>query len=61
MRGPFGILIGFIIVLVGLTGLGEALMQMMTHADPHSSIKAAAGLGTFVLASVFMMILAVRA
>ena len=61
MRGTFGILIGAIIVAVGLAGLGEALFQMMTHAAPDSSIKAAAGLGTFLLASVFMMILASRA
>lgn len=60
MRGTFGMLIGIIIVAVGLAGLGEALMQMMTHADPHSSVKAAAGLGTFLLASAFMMILATR-
>jgi hypothetical protein len=61
MRGTFGILLGCIIVAVGLAGLGEALMQMMTHADPHASMKAAGGLGAFVLASVFMMILATRA
>ena len=50
MRGTFGILIGVIIIAVGLAGLGEALMQMMTHADPNSSMKAAAGLGTALLA-----------
>jgi hypothetical protein len=61
MRGTFGILLGVIIVAVGLAGLGEALHQMMTHADPNSSVKAAAGLGTFLLASAFMMILASRA
>ena len=61
MRGTFGILLGFIIIVIGLAGLGEALFQMMTHADPQSGIKAAAGLGAFVLASAFMMILATRA
>jgi hypothetical protein len=61
MRGTFGILLGFIIIAIGLAGLGAALFQMMTHADPHASIKAAAGLGAFVLASAFMMILATRA
>ena len=61
MRGTFGILIGFIIVVVGLAGLSEGLMQMMTHADPHASVKAAGGLAAFILASVFMMILATRA
>jgi uncharacterized membrane protein len=61
MRGTFGILIGLIIIAVGLAGLGEALMQMMTHADPNSSMKAAAGLGTFVLAGAVMMFLASRA
>ncbi len=60
MRGTFGILIGFIITAVGLAGLGEALMQMMTHADPDASMKAAGGLAAFVLASAFMMILATR-
>ena len=61
MRGTFGILIGIIIVTVGLAGLGEALMQMMTHADPNSSMKAAAGLGTFILSAAVMMFLASRA
>jgi hypothetical protein len=61
MRGIFGIFLGAIIITVGLAGLGEALFQMMTHADPHASMKAAAGLGTFVLASLFMMILSSRA
>ena len=61
MRGTFGILIGLIIIAVGLAGLGEALMQMMTHADPNSSMKAAAGLGTFVLAAAVMMFLTSRA
>jgi hypothetical protein len=61
MRGTFGILLGTIIVAVGLAGLGEALFQMMTHADPDASMKAAAGLGTFLLASLFMMILSTRA
>jgi divalent metal cation (Fe/Co/Zn/Cd) transporter len=61
MRGTFGILIGFIIISVGLAGLGEALHQMMTHAAPDSSMKAAAGLGTFLLAAALMMVLASRA
>ena len=61
MRGTFGILLGFVVVAVGLAGLAEALLQMMTHADPSSSLKALAGLGTFVLAGVVMMALASRA
>ena len=61
MRGTFGVLLGFIIIVVGLAGLGEGLTQMMTHADPHASMKAAGGLGAFLLASVFMMILVTRA
>ncbi len=60
MRGTFGILIGFIISGVGLAGLAEALMQMMTHADPNASMMAASGLAAFVLASLFMMILVTR-
>jgi hypothetical protein len=61
MRGIFGIFLGTIIIAVGLGGLGEALFQMMTHADPNASMKAAAGLGTFLLAGLFMMILSSRA
>ena len=60
MRGTFGILMGSIIFLLGLAGLGEALWQMTAHADPQSGVKALAGLGTFVLAGLVMMVLATR-
>lgn len=52
MRGFFGVLIGVIVFAIGLSGLAVALGEMMTQADPHASLKAAAGLGTFVLAAL---------
>lgn len=58
MRATFGILVGVILVAVGLAGLGGALWQMMTHADPHSSMKAAGGLGVFVTVGLISMFLA---
>jgi len=58
MRGTFGILIGVILFAIGLAGLGEALAQMMTHADPNASMKAAGGLGVFVAVGLISMFLA---
>jgi hypothetical protein len=56
MRGVFGVLIGLILFAVGLAGLGFALDQMMTHADPNAGIKALAGLGTFVIVSLLSVV-----
>ena len=58
MRGAFGVLIGIILIAVGLGGLGVALDQMMTHADPGAAIKAVGGLGVFVAVCVVSLILA---
>jgi formate-dependent nitrite reductase membrane component NrfD len=49
MRGIFGVLVGIALFTIGLAGIGFALDQMMTHADPNASLKAAAGLLTFVV------------
>ena len=49
MRGIFGVLVGIVVIAIGLAGLGYALDQMMTHADPDAALKSAAGLGTFVV------------
>jgi hypothetical protein len=43
---------------VGLAGLGVALNEMMTHADPHTTIKAVGGLGVFVAMGLLTAILA---
>jgi hypothetical protein len=58
MRGAFGAIIGVVIVAVGLAGLGVALNEMMTHADPHTTIKAVGGLGVFVAMGLLTAILA---
>ena len=52
MRGVFGVLVGILLFVVGLSGLGFALHQMMTHTDPDAGLKALAGLGTFIVASL---------
>ena len=52
MRGVFGVLIGLVIFAVGLAGLGFALSEMMTHADPNAAMRSLAGLGTFIIASL---------
>jgi formate-dependent nitrite reductase membrane component NrfD len=49
MRGIFGVLIGIALFAIGLAGLGFALDQMMTHADPNAALKAVVGLATFVV------------
>jgi hypothetical protein len=50
MRGGLGMLVGILLFTVGLFGLGFALNQMMTHADPDAALKTVAGLGTFIVA-----------
>ncbi len=57
MRGTSGVLVGLILFVIGLSGLGLALAQMMTHADPNAGILAAAGLGAFVAASLISVII----
>ena len=49
MRGAFGMLVGVLLFVVGLSGLGFALHQMMTHTDPDAGLKALAGLGTYLV------------
>ena len=56
MRGVFGVLVGLILFAVGLAGLGFALDQMMTHADPNAGMKALAGLGTFIIVSLLSVV-----
>ena len=56
MRGVFGVLIGLVLFAVGLAGLGFALDQMMTQADPNAAMKALAGLGTFVIVSLVSVV-----
>jgi len=58
MRGALGVVIGLILVTVGLAGLCVALNEMMTHADPNTTIKAVAGLGVFVTMGLLAAILA---
>ena len=50
MRGTTGLIVGIIVLAVGLAGLGFAFDLMMSHADPDTGTKAAAGLVTFVVA-----------
>ena len=56
MRGVFGVLVGLILFAIGLAGLGFALDQMMTHADPNAAMKALAGLGTFLVVSLLSVV-----
>ena len=56
MRGVFGVLVGIVIFAVGLAGLGFALNEMMTHADPNAAMKALAGLGTFIIVSLLSVV-----
>ncbi|KAB2943673.1 MAG: hypothetical protein K8F92_13350 [Hyphomicrobium sp.] len=49
MRGTFGVLVGLVLFTIGLVGLGLALAQMMTQADPDMALKAVAGLAAYVL------------
>jgi hypothetical protein len=57
MRGFFGVLVGLVLFAIALAGLGVALNEMMTHADPNGAMKALAGLGTFVIVSLLSVVL----
>lgn len=57
MSGPVGLIVGLILFAVGLGGLGFAGEQMMTHTDPNMAIKAVAGLATFILAVIGMLVI----
>ena len=58
MRATVGFVVGLIIMGLGLGGLGVALAQMMTHADPNGALISVAGLGAFVVAALVLMIAA---
>jgi hypothetical protein len=58
MKGTVGLLVGLVIVALGLAGLGVALAQMMTHADPHGPMITLGGLAVFGAAWVVMLIMA---
>jgi hypothetical protein len=58
MRGSFGVILGIVLITIGLAGLGVALHEMMSHADPHTTIKAAGGLAVFVAMGLVTAILA---
>jgi hypothetical protein len=57
MRGTFGIVIGVVIIAFGLAGLGAALAQMMTHANPDGTLISLGGLGVFAASLVVMLLL----
>ena len=57
MRGFFGVLVGLVLFAIGLAGLGVALNEMMTHADPNSAVKALAGLATFMVVCLVSMVM----
>jgi hypothetical protein len=57
MRGFLGVLVGLVLFAIGLAGLGVALNEMMTHADPNAAIKALAGLGTFIIVSLLSVVI----
>ncbi|MEI9901654.1 MAG: hypothetical protein WDN31_17815 [Hyphomicrobium sp.] len=48
-----------VLFAVGLAGLGFALEQLMTHADPNASLHAVAGIGAFLVAA-FASIVIIR-
>ena len=54
MSGFVGIVVGIIIVAVGLGGLGVALAQMMTHADPNGTLISLGGLAVFAASIVVL-------
>lgn len=58
MRGTLGLLLGILIMALGLAGLGVALAQMMTHADPNAALVSVGGLGVFVVVCLFMLVMA---
>jgi hypothetical protein len=57
MRAFFGVLVGLVLFAIGLAGLGVALNEMMTHADPNSAVKALAGLGTYMVVCLIAMVM----
>jgi hypothetical protein len=58
MGGTIGFIVGLTIMVLGLGGLGIALAQMMTHADPNGALISIGGLGAFVVAALVLMIAA---
>jgi hypothetical protein len=60
MRGTVGILVGVVIGAVGLSGLGVALGEMMTHADPNGALISVGGLAVFVVSMLFLVTVAYR-
>jgi len=58
MRGTIGILVGIVIVTLGLAGLGVALAEMMTHADPNGTLISIGGLGVFAVVCIFCLVMA---
>jgi len=58
MRGPFAVLVGIVVMTLGLAGLGVALAQMMTHADPNGGLITVAGLGVYLVVSLFLVVMA---
>jgi hypothetical protein len=58
MRGAIGIIVGIVIITLGLAGLGVALAQMMTHADPNGALISLGGLGVFAAVCVLLLALA---
>ncbi len=59
MSGTTGVLAGLVLFAVGLAGLGFALEQLLTHADPNASLHAVAGIGAFLVAA-FASIVIIR-
>lgn len=57
MRGTVGALVGFIILAVGLAGVGVALAPLMTHTNQHADLISLGGLGAFVASLVVMLLL----
>jgi hypothetical protein len=51
------VLVGLVLFAIGLAGLGVALNEMMTHADPNSSVRALAGLGTYMVVCLVSMVM----
>jgi hypothetical protein len=58
MRGTTTIFVGILVLVLGLAGLGLALAQMMTHADPNGALISVGGLGVFVVVSLFLAVMA---
>jgi hypothetical protein len=55
MRGIIGIVVGLVIIALGLGGLGVALAQMMTHANPNGALISVGGLGLFIAAMAVLL------